>query len=166
VDLERRLLRLREAKTGDRVVWLAGPAVAVLARLPRAEGAEYVFASPRRRGRKATPDGVERAVGEFRKPWAALLKVAAIEHCPPYVLRHTFASESEALGQSPYLTGELLGHAVRRRDMTRGYIHHVPQDVRDAAERVATRIAAALDGVLLSNVVPLVRPEATDAARA
>jgi integrase len=173
VDLARRVLRLRDAKTGDRTVWLAEPAAAVLADLPHAEGAVYVFPMRRRRARVATPDGdaarrpaAERAVGEFRKPWKALLEAAGIEHTVPYVLRHTFASESEALGHSPYLTGELLGHAVRRRDMTRGYVHHVPDDVRRASERVAGRIAAALDGAPRCNVLPLGRDEAATAARA
>jgi len=69
------------------------------------------------------------------------------------VLRHTFASEAEALGFSPYLTGELLGHSIRRRDTTRGYVHHVPEDVRRASERVAASIAAALTNEPSINVV-------------
>ncbi len=34
-------------------------------------------------------------VGEFRKPWKALLEAANIAHTDPYVLRHTFASEAD-----------------------------------------------------------------------
>ena len=71
------------------------------------------------------------------------------------MFRHTFASEAESLGFSPHLTGELLGHSLRRRDMTRGYVHHVPDDVRRASERVAGSIAAALlTGNSSSNTVP------------
>jgi integrase len=96
-------------------------------------------------------------VGEFRKPWAALLAEAKIEHAEPYILRHTFASESEALGHSPYLTAELLGHSVRRRDITRGYVHHIAEDVRRASERVAQRIVGAMDDVQPPKVVRLRR---------
>jgi len=144
----RRVLHLRDAKTGDRDVWLAEPALTVLRELPRIEGSPFVFPS-RRKAREPRP------VGEFRKPWKALLKVANIAHTDPYVLRHTLASEAEALGFSLYLTGELLGHSVRTRDMTRGYVHHVPDDVRRASERVAASIAVALTGESPSNIVPL-----------
>ena len=138
VDLGRRVLHLRHAKTGDRDVWLAEAALAVLRDLPPIEGSPFVFPS-RRKAREPRP------VGEFRKSWKLLLEVAKIPHTEPYVLRHTFASEAEALGLSPYLTGELLGHSIRRRDTTRGYVHHVPEDVRRASERVAASIAVALE---------------------
>jgi integrase len=152
VDLGRRVLRLKDAKTGDRDVWIAEPTKAALEALRALPTAT----SPGKR-RKAvkpqespwcfpSPRDPSRPVKEFRKPWAALLEAAKIAHTEPYVLRHTYASESEALSISPYLTAELLGHARGRRDVTRGYVHHVPEDVRRASERVAQRIAAALDG--------------------
>ncbi len=93
-----------------------------------------------------TPLNPQRRVGEFRTPWVALLEAAKIDHTEPYVLSHTVASESEALGHSPYLTAALLGHSGGGRDVTRGYVHHIAEDVRRASERVARRIAAALDG--------------------
>jgi len=145
-DLGRHVLHLRGAKTGDRDVWLSEPALAVLRDLPRKRGEPFVFPS------RLDP---QRHVGEFRKPWAKTLEAAGIEHVEPYVLRHTFASESEAVGHSPYLTSELLGHAMRQRDMTRGYVHHVPDDVRRASERVAGRIASALDGTAPGNLVSI-----------
>jgi len=159
VDLERSVLRLKDAKMGDRDVWLAEPAKDVLRALR-----ELPVRAPRRgRGKVArtvdspwcfpTPRDPKRRVGEFRKPWAALLKAGKIEHAEPYVLRHTFASESEALGHSPYLTAALLGHTGGGRDVTRGYVHHIAEDVRRASERVARGIAAALDGKVPANVV-------------
>ena len=153
IDLGRRVLHLRNAKTGDRDVWLAEPALAVLRGLPPIKGSPFVFPS-RRKAREPRP------VGEFRKPWKALLEAAQIPHTEPYVFRHTFASEAESLGFSPYLTGELLGHSLRRRDMTRGYVHHVPDDVRRASERVAASIAPALTGEPVANIVPLPRVRA------
>jgi integrase len=155
VDLESRVLRLRDAKTGDRDVWLNSAARAVVAALAdrRRTGAAaspFVFPSPRDR---------EAPVGEFRKPWAALLEAAGIAPAPPYVLRHTFASESEAIGHSPYLTAELLGHAARRRDMTSVYVHHIGDDLRRASERIGRRIAGALDAGGGAAIVPLRRRE-------
>jgi integrase len=148
IDLGRRVLHLRNAKTGDRDVWLAEPALAVLRGLPSVEGSAFVFPS-RHKAREPRP------VGEFRKPWKALLEAAQIPQTEPYVFRHTFASEAESLGLSPYLTGELLGHSLRRRDMTRGYVHHVPEDVRRASERVAASIASALSGERAVDIVAL-----------
>jgi integrase len=147
-DLGRHVLHLRDAKTGDRDVWLAEPALAVLRDLPRVKDSPWVFPSPRQK---------DRAVREFRKPWATALAAARIADAMPYVLRHTLASESESLGHSPYLTAALLGHAMGGRDMTRGYVHHVANEVRAASERVARRIAAAMDGEVASDnvVVPL-----------
>lgn len=152
VDVERSVLRLKDAKTGDRDVWLAEPAKAVLHALRELPGrtAERGHRKPVRTMDSPwcfpTPRNPQRRVGEFRKPWAALLEAAKIEHADPYVLRHTFASESEALGHSPYLTAALLGHRGGGRDVTRGYVHHIAEDVRRSSERVARRIAAALDG--------------------
>lgn len=149
VDLGSHVLHLKDTKTGHRDVWLAAPAVAVLRDLPRVKDSPWVFPS-RRKTREPRP------VGEFRKPWAALLKASKIPPAMPYVLRHTFASVSEALGNSPYLTAELLGHATGRREITRGYVHHIGAEVRAASERVARRIAAALDGeVVADNVVQI-----------
>lgn len=160
VDLERSVLRLRDAKTGDRDVWLAKPAKDALGALR-----ELPVLAPRRgreKGRTVdspwcfpTPRDPQRAVREFRKPWATLLKAAKVEHVEPYVLRHTYASESEALGHSPYLTAALLGHSGGGRDMTRGYVHHIAEDVRRASERVARSIAGALDGPAPGKVVKL-----------
>ena len=148
-DLGRHVLRLRDTKTGDRDVWLSEPALAVLRELPRVKDSPFVFPA-RRKTREPRP------VGAFRKPWAALLKAAKIPPAMPYVLRHTYASESESLGNSHYLTAALLGHSLAGRDMTRGYVHHVATEVRAASERVARRIAAALDGeVIADNVVPI-----------
>jgi len=138
VDLERRALRVRGGKTGDRTVWLSGPALAVLRRLEPVAGSPWVFPSPRH---------PSRPLGEHRKPWEVALARAKLSHVPPYVLRHTYASESEAAGNSLLVTAALLGHAQGRLGgMTGGYVHHVPADVRAASEKVGRRIAQALDG--------------------
>ena len=137
VDLDRRALRLRDTKVGDRPVWLNAPAAAVLEGLDR--DGEWVFPSP------VDP---ARPVGEFRKPWRLLLATAGLAHCEAYVLRHTFASESEAAGHSVLMTGALLGHSTGRRSMTAQYIHHLPPEVRAASERVGDRIARALAGAV------------------
>ena len=144
VDLDRRVLRLRDAKTGDRDVWLNAAALATLRALDRPNNSPWVFPSPRE---------PRRPQGEFRKPWRALLRAAGIWHVEPYVLRHTFASESEALGNSVFMTAALLGHSIGRREMTHRYVHHVPDEVRRASERVGSRIAAALDRAIVPAIL-------------
>src|SRR5690606_215540 len=101
---------------------------ALASRRRRKNASPFVFPSPYR---------PSQPIGDFRRSWIKLLGAAGIAYDPkagpvPYVLRHTFASESEALGHSRYLTDELLGHAPRHRDTTRVYVHHVATDVRQA----------------------------------
>ncbi len=51
--------------------------------------------------------------------------------------------------------GALLGHS--RAETTRRYAHLSDDPVREAAERIDSKIAAALDGKPLAKVVPLER---------
>jgi integrase len=146
VDLDRQVLRLQDAKTGDRSVWLNGPASTVVENLEPVDGAPWVFPSPQ---------DSARPIGEFTRPWRRLLELAEIDHAPPYVLRHTFASESEACGNSPFMTAALLGHSMGRFGSTGVYIHHIPSDVREASERVGQRIAAPLEDRLGAQVLSI-----------
>ena len=152
-DLGRSVLRLRDTKTGHRAVWLAEPARKTL---------ETVRALPSRDADSpwVFPSEVftSRPIVDYQRSWRGILVEARIASAPAYIIRHTFASESEALGHSPYLTSALLGHALQRRDTTRRYVHHIGEDVRRAAERVSQSIARALDGEAEAggaDVVPL-----------
>lgn len=100
VNLENRVLNLPVTKTGERMVLLNGPAVAVL------EGIEHVKGNP-----YVIPGGVkgERLVN-ISKPWALILKQAAIEDLHVHDLRHAYASVAVGLGLGLPAIGSLLGH--------------------------------------------------------
>ncbi len=72
-----------------------------------------------------------------------LCKAAQIEGVTPHVFRHTFASIAGALGYSELTIAGLLGHG--KRGVTQGYIH-IDDLLRSAADAVAAKIAAVLDG--------------------
>jgi integrase len=150
LDPDRHLLRLRDTKTGDRSVWLSTPALEVVRQIERVGDTPFVFASHR---------DPTKPVREFRKRWDLILGEAGLAHVGPYVLRHTFASESEAVGHSIFMTAELLGHSLGRRVMTRRYVHHVPAEIRAASERVGRRIDDALSGQSAGEVTPLERDQ-------
>ncbi len=59
-------------------------------------------------------------------------------------LRHSFASGAVALGESLPMIGKLLGHT--QVQTTARYAHLAADPVKAAAERVATKIAAQMDG--------------------
>jgi integrase len=77
VDLERRLLRLPDSKTGAKVVYLSEAAVTVLSAIPRKESNPYVIVG-------SHPGKPLRTV---RKPWHQICKVAKLEHVRLHDLR-------------------------------------------------------------------------------
>jgi hypothetical protein len=72
-----------------------------------------------------------------------LCKAAQIEGVTPHVFRHTFASIAGELGYSELTIAGLLGHG--KRGVTQGYIR-IDDLLRSAADAVAAKIAAVLDG--------------------
>ncbi|MBF0563086.1 MAG: tyrosine-type recombinase/integrase, partial [Alphaproteobacteria bacterium] len=62
----------------------------------------------------------------------------------PHGLRHGFASVGADLGLTEITIAALLGHSAA--SVTGRYIHHVDTALVAAANRVAARIAAAMDG--------------------
>jgi integrase len=69
----------------------------------------------------------------------------------PHMLRHTFGSIAAALGYTELVIKGLLGHAGR--GATQIYTHVPDAALLSAADRVAARIAAALDGG--AEIIPL-----------
>ncbi len=116
-------LRLSDAKTGPREVWLSAAALELVARQPRTGGA-WVFPSPRDPTR---PYGGDIAL------WYRARKEAGIEDVRLHDLRHTFASQAVMCGVPLPIVAKLLGHS--RCSMTLRYAHVHDRDVEAAAER-------------------------------
>ena len=130
VVLDTRELRLRDAKTGARIVPLSPSAVKVLASLPRTGEQEWVIP-----GR-----GTGIHMQKVGNAWRLLRARADLPDVRLHDLRHSFASRALALGESLPMIGKLLGH--RRIESTVRYAHLARASVHEAAERVANSIAA------------------------
>ena len=128
------MLRLAEAKTGPRTVWLSEAAQAVIARQPRTDSA-FVFPSPR------DPASTQsRHLGL----WHQVRRRAGLEDVRLHDLRHTVASQAVARGVPLPTVARMLGHT--QPTMTLRYAHIGDREVEAAAERVGTIIAAAIAG--------------------
>lgn len=125
-------IRLADAKTGPRTVWLSEAAQALIARQPRT-GSAYVFSSP---GNRARP------LSHNLGLWPRARREAGLEDVRLHDLRHTVASQAVARGVPLPTVARMLGHT--QPVMTLRYAHVGDREVEQAAERVGTIIAAAM----------------------
>jgi integrase len=130
VDLNRKIIRLTDSKTGARIVPLNCQAVAVLEEHLATSSGRYVIRSLSEHGRPS-----------LGKPWQRIRERAKIDdtaniHC----LRHTFASWAVMGGLSLAQTGALLGH--KSSQTTLRYADHFTEAVREYSQKTANLIAA------------------------
>jgi len=133
VDLERRVLNLRDSKTREKVVYLSPTAVRVLAGLPRIIDNPYVIAG----SRKGRPAGIDHA-------WDALRARAGLAGVRIHDLRHSYASVGAAGGYGLPVIGKLLGHT--QASTTARYAHLDADPLRRASDDIGETIASALEG--------------------
>ena len=129
VALEARELRLPDSKTGAKVVHLGKPAVAVLRGIARAEGNPWVITGRRPGSRLAS----------LHFPWGRIRKRAGLGDVRLHDLRHSFASGGLLVGEGLPMIGKLLGHS--QVQTTARYAHLADDPVKEAADRIAGRIA-------------------------
>lgn len=132
VDLDHSCLRLRDSKTGEKVVFLNSAAREVLSALKPEQGNPYVI-----RGAKAGTHLIN-----LEKPWRRLREKAGLADVRLHDLRHSFASAGAVNGLSLPLLGALLGHT--QPATTNRYVHWVAEPVRQANEVVGQYLSAAL----------------------
>ena len=130
VDLEAKEIRLRDSKTGPRVVPLSPAAARVLADLPRDAGNPWVIA-----GRKPGS-----RLSHIVYYWYRVRERAELDDVRIHDLRHSFASRALALGESLPTIGKLLGHS--KIQTTARYAHLARDSVQESAARVAASIGA------------------------
>ncbi len=139
-EVDGAMLRLAEAKTGPRTVWLSEAAQAVIACQPQTESA-YVFPSPRD---PAKPQS--RNLGLCHRA----RRDAGIEDVQLHDLCHTVASQAVALGVPLSAVARMLGHA--QSIMTLRYAHIGSCEVKNAAKRIGTILVAAVTETLGQSV--------------
>ena len=132
VDFAGACLRLRESKTGAKVIHLSAPALDVLSRIERKADMPWVIAG-RHEGK--------RLVG-LRRVWYRVRAMASLDDVRLHDLRHSFASVGVAGGLSLPLIGGLLGHT--QPATTQRYAHLAADPLKQASDMIAGRIAAAL----------------------
>ena len=129
VDLEANELRLRDSKTGARMVPLSNAAVTVLSALPRPEDNPWVIVG-KNPGAHLT---------DLQKPWRRIRARAGLDNVRIHDLRHSFASGGLLVGEGLPMIGKLLGHT--QVQTTARYAHLASDPVKSAANRIASRIA-------------------------
>ena len=85
-----------------------------------------------------------------------LYEAAGLEGVDGHSLRHLF--ETVSFQAAPAYAGALTGRALTSNAVLNSYLHVDLDGLREVADRVAARIAAALDG-RLADVLPFERPE-------
>lgn len=132
VDLTRGHANLprERSKTGEKIISLNAPAVAILSKINHKQG--LVFPSPVDSERPA--DGLQKA-------WERVRARAKLQNVRLHDLRHSFASFAVADGASMPLIAKALGHA--QTTTTERYAHLGDDPVKRLSERVGRRIVGA-----------------------
>lgn len=130
-EVKGRRLILQDSKTGPRTVWLGTQARAVLDRVPRGRGAEYVFPA----------DNVKR-LSRLEVFWRGVREEAGLSDVRIHDLRHSFASFAARQSEPLPVIGKLLGHASI--GSTARYTHLDDDTLVRGADRVGSLIAAKL----------------------
>ena len=132
VYLDEGELRLPDSKTGAKTVHLGAAAIALLRSLPRVEKNPFVIAG-KNSGWYLT---------DLQRPWRRIRSVAVLNEVRIHDLRHTFASGGLAVGEGLSMIGKLLGHT--QVQTTARYAHLAADPVKQAADKIAERLAGAL----------------------
>ena len=135
VDIAGKALRLPDSKTGAKVVHLGQPAIELLDKIAHIEKTPWVIVG--------TKPGAR--LTDLQPFWQRVRARAGLKDVRIHDLRHTFASTAVAAGQGLPMIGKLLGHT--QVQTTARYAHLAADPVKDAADQVASNIAASLNQV-------------------
>jgi len=127
-------LRLPDSKTGQKIIPLGTPALSILRGVHRVSGNPYVL--------PGSKEG--HCLVNISKVWRAVRKSAELEDVRLHDLRHSFASVGAAGGDSLLVIGKVLGHSDTAT--TARYAHLADDPLQNAANRISTEIANAMEG--------------------
>ncbi len=136
VDFGTGCLRLRDSKTGAKIIPLGEVASELIANQPKLAGSIWVFPSLKTNGE--TPFmGIE-------KTWKKVRLKLEMPKVRIHDLRHSFASVGVAEGASLPIIGAILGH--REVSTTQRYAHLADNPVRAATDLISKQIERAMSG--------------------
>lgn len=127
-------LRLPDAKAGARTVPLSAPALALLSSITRT--GRHVC--------HGTDPDLPLDKSTVHKLWRSIKATAKVPHARPHDFRHTVGTFAAQAGMNAFLVRDLLGHKTMA--MTGRYVERANDPLRQAADMVASRVAAALSG--------------------
>lgn len=128
VDLENQCLRLRDSKTGKKLIYLSTVAIELLKHIPQEVGNPFVICG-----------GKEGAhLINLQKPWQRIREKVGLDDVRLHDLRHTFASIAASNGLSLPIIGALLGH--KQTQTTARYAHLIGQPLIEASEKISGQI--------------------------
>ncbi|MDE0129881.1 MAG: tyrosine-type recombinase/integrase [Gammaproteobacteria bacterium] len=137
-DIGARAITLPDSKTGPRSVPLGESARTIVNALPGPRRKD-AFLFPKNAGRRS-PFNIAAC-------WRTVCEDAKLGKVRLHDLRHTAASHAVMSGENLPLVGKLLGH--RRRQTTAGYAHLTDEHLVEAAEKVGSLIASAMNRQVL-----------------
>ena len=132
IDFENKQINLADSKTGRKTIYLSGPAIDVLSSIARIQDNLYVLVERFERGH----------ITRMGHQWEKIGKRADLDDLRMHDLRRSCASVAANLGESLPMIGKLLGHT--QAQTTSRYAHLAADPVKDAAERMVTRIESAM----------------------
>jgi len=132
VDLNARVLRLPDSKTGAKLVAIGSVALDVVKSIAKVADNPYVITG-QIKGHHLT---------DMQRPWRRIRKRAGLNDVRIHDLRHSFASDALQLGEDLPMISKLLGHT--QVQTTARYAHLKTDSIRAAADKVSGAIALAL----------------------
>jgi integrase len=143
VDGRAGCIRFEDTKSGPQLRPIGKGAIKLIEAQPVRDDCPWVF--PASHG-----DG--HMIG-LPKILARICAKAELEGVTVHVLRHSFAAAAAEMGFSELTIAGLLGHSVP--GITARYAHVPDSTLVAAADRVAARIASALEGKTEADIIPL-----------
>ena len=140
-------IRLADAKTGPRIVPLAGVAQTILGRMERS--GKYVFPAV----------GGDRPITRhtFHHYWTRVKQLSRLSGIRPHDLRHTAGTYAAQAGFNAFNVRDFLGH--RSIAMSARYVERATDPIRATADAVGIRISNALEGGQAERIVSLESPK-------
>ena len=133
VDFPRRMLRLRDSKTGEKTIQAqVRSALEVLAHIPCLRHNPYVICG----------DKPGTCLVNLQKPWRRIRRAAGLDDLRLHDLRHSFASVAAAQGLSLPVIGALLGHS--QPSTTARYAHLAQDPLANSNEEISRMITATM----------------------
>ncbi len=135
IDFNKRVINLRDSKTGKGTVFLNDPALNVLNSIERMDNNPYVI--------YGKVEGQH--LINLQKAWRRIRKLAGLDDVRIHDLRHTFASVGANAGVGQFMLAALLRHS--QIETTERYLHADTNPVLEQSNFIGDRIESLLAGV-------------------